>query len=101
MYAFNIISKILFLILFIQIHFKCGSSIHLKISIPIAFAINNLFTYPLIVLLTSILYNSKPSTFYFFHIMIPDNFLEENKNKINGICKKYNKCKIIYLNMVI
>jgi hypothetical protein len=67
--------------------------------IPIAFSIDNLFTYPLIVLLTSILYNSKPSTFYYFHIMIPYGFFEENKQKINGLCKKYNTCKIIFLNM--
>ena len=109
MYLYNIITKVLFLIFFnlliqIPFNFKFKSSIHLfpipnLIHIPIAFAINDLFTYPLIVLLTSILYNSKPSTFYFFHIMIPDNFLEENKNKINGLCKQYDKCKIIYLNM--
>lgn len=67
--------------------------------IPIAFALDNLFTYPLIVLLTSILYNSKSSTLYYFHIMIPDDFYEENKQKIKGLCKKYKKCKIIFLNM--
>jgi lipopolysaccharide biosynthesis glycosyltransferase len=31
--------------------------------------------------------------------MIPDDFFEENKRKINGFCKKYKKCKIIFINM--
>jgi len=98
MNLYNIITKIIFIILIyslIKVDSKHGS----KISIPIAFAINNLFTYPLIVLLTSILYNSKPNTFFFFHVMISDTFLEENKNKIKGLCKKYGNCKIIFLNM--
>ena len=50
MNLYNIITKIIFIILIyslIKVDSKHGS----KISIPIAFAINNLFTYPLIVLL--------------------------------------------------
>jgi hypothetical protein len=31
--------------------------------------------------------------------MIPDNFFKENKQKIKGLCKKYKKCEIIFLNM--
>jgi lipopolysaccharide biosynthesis glycosyltransferase len=31
--------------------------------------------------------------------MIPDDFFEENKIKISGLCKEYKKCKIIFLNM--
>ena len=65
MNLYNIITKIIFLILFYSL-IKVDSKLGSKISIPIAFAINNLFTYPLIVLLTSILYNSKPNTFFFF-----------------------------------
>jgi len=75
--------------------FFSKSTIH----IPISFTINNLYTYPLIVLLTSILYNSKKSTLYLFHIMILDDFLEENKQKINGLCEKYKKCKKKFINM--
>ena len=70
-----------------------------KSAIPIAFSIDNKNTYPLIVLLTSILYNSKSSSFYLFHIMVSNEFFEENKQKINGLCKKYKKCKIIFFNM--
>ena len=67
--------------------------------IPIAFAIDNKYTYPLIVLLTSILYNSMPTTLYNFNIMVPYDFMEENKQKINGICKKYHNCQIIFHNL--
>ena len=79
------------------------SSLYIKLKsnfyIPIAFSIDNKFTYPLIVLLTSILYNSKSNTLYYFHIMIPDNFFKENEQKIYGICQKYKKCKIKFFNM--
>ena len=91
--------KIFLIFLFIYLlaifYFIFKSNAH----IPIAFAIDNKFTYPLIVLLTSILYNSKSYTFFYFHIMIPDNFFAENEQKIYGLCKKYKKCKIIFFNM--
>lgn len=88
---------LLFFYLLIIITFKLKPKD--KSIIPVAFAIDDKFTYPLIVLLTSILYNSKSSSFYYFHIMVPDEFFEENKQKINGLCKKYQKCKIIFFNM--
>lgn len=103
MNLFYIKYKIYLLIIFIyllsKIFFKLNQKEKLFNYIPIAFSIDNLFTYPLIVLLTSILYNSKPFTIYYFHIMIPYGFFEENKQKINGLCKKYNTCKIIFLYM--
>jgi len=94
-----IIAVILFIFWVSIISFKLTFKYNPIIYIPIAFSIDNLYTYPLIVLLTSILYNSKSSTLYYFHIMIPKNFFEENKQKIEGLCKKYKKCKVIFLNM--
>lgn len=67
--------------------------------IPIAYALNNEFTLPLIVSLTSILYNANINTFYYFYIMIPNDFLEANKKKINGLNLKYKNFKIIYLDL--
>ena len=90
---------ILLICLFLQFNFIFTQKNKSNIHIPIAFSINNKFTYPLIVLLTSILYNSKSNTLYYFHIMIPDNFFKENKQKIKGLCEKYKKCEIIFLNM--
>ena len=62
-------------------------------NISIAFAIDNNYLYPFIVLMTSILYNSSPNTSYNFHIMIPFNFLNKNKNKIINLLKKFKKKK--------
>ena len=42
--------------------------------IPVSFSADNNYLYPLIVLLTSILVNANPKTFYLFYIMIPYNF---------------------------
>ena len=95
--------KILFLLSFIYLqsktYFKLKHKEKSAFHIPIAFSINNLFTYPLIVLLTSILYNSNQSTLYYFYIMIPYGFFKENKQKIIGLCEKYKTCEIIFLNM--
>ena len=67
--------------------------------IPVAFALNNDFTLPLIVTLTSVLYNADKNTFYIFHIMIAEDFLEYNKKKIIGLNKKFNNFKIIFLDL--
>ena len=60
-------------------------------SIPIAFSADNKYVYPLIVLLTSILFNAGPTTFYHFHIMIPYDFSKSNKLKILDLAKKIPK----------
>ena len=71
-----------------------------KTKIPIAFGVDNNYIYPLIVLLTSILCNSSPRTFYIFHFMVPPNFSNENKEKIFGLSKKYpQKFEYIFHNM--
>ena len=67
--------------------------------IPVAFSVDNRYLYPLIVLLTSILLNANPSTFYLFYIMIPYNFLSSNKKKIVNLSKKYKNCKIKFFNL--
>ena len=67
--------------------------------IPIAFAVNNIYSYPLIVLLTSILFNSQKNTFYKFYIMFPYDFINNNKRKILYLSRKYHKYKIKFLNL--
>ena len=88
---------LIFFYLLLEINFKLEPKD--KSIIPIAFATDNKFTYPLIVLLTSILYNSKSDTFYYFYIMVPNDFFKKNKQRITGLCKKYKKCKTKFLNM--
>jgi lipopolysaccharide biosynthesis glycosyltransferase len=60
--------------------------------------VDNNYAFPLIVLLTSILYNSYKKTFYDFHIMIPFNFLNSNKRKIKFLRRKYPKYIIEFHN---
>ena len=67
--------------------------------IPVSFSADNNYLYPLIVLLTSILVNANPKTFYLFYIMIPYNFYNNNKRKIFNLSKKYHNCKINFYNL--
>ena len=97
------IKNIFYIITFIEIYiilFKFKLNINDNFNkIPIAFSADNKYAYPLIVLLTSILYNSSPTTFYIFHIMISSNFYNKNKKKILGLSKKYPNCKIKFYNL--
>ena len=62
--------------------------------IPIAFSLNNNYVYPLIVLLTSILYNSFPNVYFLFYLLLSPDIEEKNIMKILEICKKNKNCKI-------
>ena len=68
-------------------------------NIPIAFSLNNKYVYPLIVLLTSILYNSSSSTFYIFYLLLSPDLEEINIKKIMMLRKKYPNCEIKLLHM--
>ena len=67
--------------------------------IPIAFSLNNNYIYPLIVLLTSILYNASPRTYYIFYLLLNPDLIQSNINKILGIKEKYSNCKINLIHM--
>ena len=67
--------------------------------IPIAFSIDHKYTYPLVVLLTSILYNSSPKTNYSFHILVPSHFPEADLNDILGLGKIFQNCEFIIHDM--
>ena len=68
--------------------------------IPIAMALDDGYTYPTIVAMTSILENASKETKYDFYIMHPGEFSEENKGKLKSLSKKYrNKCSVNLINM--
>lgn len=68
--------------------------------IPIAMALDDGYTYPTIVAMTSILENAAKETKYDFYIMHPGEFSEENKGKLKSLSKKYrNKCSVNLINM--
>ena len=81
-----------------KLRFYLNDIINKNKIIPIAFSVDNKYTFPLIVLLTSILFNSRISTFYKFHIMIPYNFYNNYKRKILFLSRKYTQCKIKFHN---
>ena len=70
-----------------------------KNSIPIAFSVNDKYVYPLIVSLTSILYNSDKKTFYIFYLLLSPDLQNLNIKKILGLREKYQNCfiNLIYM----
>ena len=75
---------------FIFIKFKRNK----KHNIPIAFSLNKKYLYPLIVSLTSILYNQGPNTFYTFYLLVAPDLEEDLLKKILGLREIYPNCKI-------
>ena len=70
-----------------------------NIVIPIAMSLDDWYTYPTIVSITSIIENSYRRTKFDFYIMHPLEFKEENKKKLKSLEKKYKKCSINLINM--
>ena len=89
-----LITLIISLFLIIKQHTK--KKFH---KIPIAFSFSDRYSYPLIVLLTSILYNASPNTFYLFYLLINPDVQEYIIKKIYGLREIYPNCKIEIINM--
>lgn len=68
-------------------------------SIPIAMALDDGYTYPTIVAITSIMENKNPETKYDFYIMHPSEFGEDNKEKLRSLASKYEGCAINLIDM--
>ena len=67
--------------------------------IPIASSINNNYVYPIIVAMTSILYNSSPTSFFTFYLLLAPDVQEENLKKIAGLKEKYSNCKFVFIHV--
>jgi len=72
----------------IYVNIEINDSIQKNI-IPIAFSVNDRYVYPLIVSLTSILYNSSKKTFYIFYLLLAPDIQNLNIKKILGLREKY------------
>ena len=68
-------------------------------NLPIAMAMDDGYTYPTIVAITSIMENAHPKTTCDFYIMHPKNLTNENKDKVSSLQNKYPNCKIQLINM--
>ena len=67
--------------------------------IPIAMSLDDEYTYPTIVSITSILVNSNSNTKYNFYILHPSSFTIQNKKKLKSLEKKYKRCFINFYDM--
>ena len=90
---FNNIIIFLFLTLFL---FSDNKLLNQKVSI--AYGLNNQYTYPTIVSMTSILENSYSHTYYIFYLLVDKaTFKEENKKKLMNLEDKYERCEVYIL----
>ena len=89
----NNIIIFLFLTLF---HFSDNKLLNQKVAI--AYGLNNQYTYPTIVSMTSILENSYSHTYYIFYLLVDKaTFKEENKKKLMNLEDKYERCEVYIL----
>ena len=70
-----------------------------KAEIPIAMCLDNNYTLPTIVAMTSMLENVKEGTEYKYYILVPGDFTDENKQKILSLKEKY-KSKQFEINFI-
>ena len=71
-----------------------------KQKIAISYGLNNNYTYPVLVSMTSILENSYKSTYYTFYLLVEkETFKEENKIMFMQLQNKYDRCKVVILEM--
>ena len=85
-------------ILFIFLILTLFNSSYCKLinqKISIAYGLNNQYTYPTIVSITSALENRFPQTYYVFYLLVDKkSFKSDNKNMLLDIEKKYENCEI-------
>jgi len=90
---FNNIIIFLFLTLFL---FSDNKLLNQKVAV--AYGLNNQYTYPTIVSMTSILENSYSHTYYIFYLLVDKaTFKEENKKKLMNLEDKYERCEVYIL----
>ena len=71
-----------------------------KLILACAYSLNNGFTYPTLVSMTSLVINAGNNIFYNIYILISPDFTEKNKEILMSVEKKYkDHCKVIFINM--
>jgi lipopolysaccharide biosynthesis glycosyltransferase len=68
-------------------------------NIHIAMSLNDNYTYPIMVSITSILLNSNKSSFIQFHIFIGNDVKKENQKKISSLKRLNHKTKFSFHNI--
>ena len=67
--------------------------------IPIAMALDDEYTYPTVVAITSMMESKTSNSVYDYYIMHPGEFSEDNKAKLKSLEYKYSDCKINLIDM--
>lgn len=68
-------------------------------TIPIAMALDDGYTYPTIVAITSMMESKTSNSEYDYYIMHPGEFSEDSKEKLKSLAEKYKDCKINLIDM--
>ncbi len=68
-------------------------------NIPIAMALDDGYTYPTIVAITSMMESRTSPSVYEYYIMHPGEFSEDSKDKLKSLADKYSECKINLIDM--
>ena len=83
------------LIIFLSILLKSFYSRLINHKIGIAYGLDNQYTYPTIVSMTSILENGSSHTYYIFYLLVDKKtFKKENKEKFVNLERTYERCEI-------
>lgn len=88
-----IIYNILILFILTLFHFSDNKLLIQKVAV--AYGLNNQYTYPTIVSMTSILENSYSHTYYIFYLLVDKStYKEDNKRKLMNLENKYERCEV-------
>lgn len=68
-------------------------------SIPIAMALDDGYTYPTLVAITSMMESKTSNSVYEYYIMHPGEFTEDSKLKLQSLANKYKDCRINLIDM--
>ena len=67
----------------------------IKQKVVIAYGLNNKYTFPTLVSITSIMENGYSNTYYIFYLLVnKKNFKKENRQILINLEKKYEKCEV-------
>lgn len=93
------IKKFIYLLLLFSLFFAKKISKKQKQIINISFAINNKYTYNILIPLISLCENGNKDTIYYIYILVGENFEQKNIQFISGLEKIYFNCFIHFKNL--
>ena len=96
---FVFVAIFIILVVSLGVFLKIKSDKEKSLTVSIAMALDDGYTYPTIVAITSMMETKNSDTHYDYYIMHPGEFKDENKEKLKSLEKKYPSCKINLIDM--